>query len=570
MSGGEPTGSDAAPDEMVGSGSTQGTDGRARPELPGAGARTRFTALAIGALSLLSAALAFTASLRSSATFDEIVLVSGGVRGLETGRWEMVTDQPPLMMYVYGAAARGAVDTLPPEDRPWGFEQRWDYARALFFGLGNDTAAMLARARLVASVLAGLTVAAAAATAWWIAGPLAGAATAAVTALLPDVLAHGGVAYNDLPLALTFLLAVSALDVLVRRPSPVRAAVAAAAVAATVGVKLSALALAPVAVVLLAAEAWTRRGDRDWVREMGVAAAVGLAALYVALVVLYRGDAALTLLRFNFWRTVLHASGGHEAPAYLLGRVSEGGWWYYYPVSFLFKTPVAFQAMLVMAALVLVAAWRRGGGGVDRVAAWRGRGALVGVVVFGAFLLRSDLNAGFRYALPLLPLLAVLVGAGFARPWRSTRVRGGFFAGLLALQAGSVLTAYPHLIAYASTWTGGRDRLWHVLADSNVDWGQGLLELRAFMAEEGVESVRLSYFGSAPPEAYGIEYVALPSFFRLSVPRTPGAELTPRFTVISANNLIGLYLQGRDPFEVYRAREPYRVLGHALFVYEEG
>ena len=49
----------------------------------------------------------------------------------------------------------------------------------------------------------------------------------------------------------------------------------------------------------------------------------------------------------------------------------------------------------------------------------------------------------------------------------------------------------------------------------------------------------------------------------------PGAEASPRFTVVSANNLLGLYLQGRDPFAPYRDREPYRVLGHALFVYDE-
>jgi hypothetical protein len=226
--------------------------------------------------------------------------------------------------------------------------------------------------------------------------------------------------------------------------------------------------------------------------------------------------------------------------------------------------------MLVAGAVGLASALRAGGGGIGRVAAWRGRGALVGAVVFGAFLMRSDLNAGFRYALPALPLLAVLVGAAFARPWACCqRARGVLFAGLLALQAASVLTAYPHLLAYSSAWAGGRDGAWRTLADSNLDWGQGLLELRDFIAEEGVASVRLSYFGSALPEAYGIEYVALPSFFRLAFPRTPGAEVTPRFTVISATNLLGLYLQGRDPFASYREREPYRVLGHHLFVYEE-
>lgn len=536
----------------------------------------RLAAAAILVLALAATGLAYAASLRTSATFDEIILVSGGVRGLRTGRWDMITDQPPLMMYLYGWAAAPAAETLPTEDRSWTFDDRWDYARALFFGVGNDAGRLLGRARLVASAFAGLLVAAAGGLAWWLAGPLAGGVAAAVTVLLPDVLAHGGVAYNDLPLALAFLVTVWALDVAVRRPTPGRGAVAAFGVAATFGMKLSALALAPIALMLIATEACRRRTDRAWRRDMAVCVTIGGLALYVSLVVLYRGDPTLTLLRFNFWRTVLHTTGGHEAPAYLLGQVSADGWWYYFPVAFVFKTPVAFQALLVVGAAAWVRAWTQGERSADRVLAWRGRGPLLGALVFGAFLIRSDLNAGFRYALPVLPLLAVISATALAREWRDVRgwcgpcLHRGTLVGLLTLQAISVMTAYPHLLAYSSVWAGDRDQAHSVLADSNVDWGQGLLELRAFMEDEGVASVRLSYFGSAPPEGYGIEYVALPSFFRLSADRTARADAEPRFTVISATNLVGLYLQGHDPFAEYRQRDPYRVLGHSMFVYDEG
>ena len=39
----------------------------------------------------------------------------------------------------------------------------------------------------------------------------------------------------------------------------------------------------------------------------------------------------------------------------------------------------------------------------------------IGALVFGGLLLRSQLNIGFRYALPLLPLFAVIVAAGTFR-----------------------------------------------------------------------------------------------------------------------------------------------------------
>lgn len=531
-------------------------------------ARAGLTVIAVAALA--AGVLAHLGAGRTSATFDEIVLVSGGLRGIEEQRWDMVTDQPPLMMYSYGLAARSASPVRPAEDRAWLFDDRWDYARDLFFRQGNDPTELLARARVVASVLATVLVAAAGAYAWWIAGPLAAGAAALFTALTPDVLAHGGVAYNDLPLALAYLLAVWALDVAVRLPTPQRAALAGLAVTAAFGIKLSALALVPVAALLMGAGVWSHRRDRAWLRDFGASTSVGALALYASFVVLYRGDATLTLFRFNFWRTVLHASGGHEAPAYLFGETSVSGWWYYFPVAFFLKTPVAFQVMLGLGAVSLILAWLARSRRLESLLDWRGRGPLLGAVVFGALLMRSDLNAGFRHALPVMPLLAVLAALGLVRVWRrSGRPLRGFVVVLVALQAFSVLSAYPHFLAFSSAWVGGRDEAHRALLDSNLDWGQGLLELRRFMEEEGVSSVRLSYFGSAVPEAYGVEYVALPSFFRFDHERTTAAEASPRFTAISATNLHGLYLQGRDPFASYRAREPFRVIAHSLFVYDE-
>lgn len=549
--------------------------------------RTAF--IAIGVIAMVTGGVIRTASVRMSATFDEIVLVGGGVRGVQTGRWDMITDQPPLPLWLYGTVAAPVAETLPPEDRSWTFDDRWDYARALHFEIGNDPQELLGRARWVTTLLAMLTVLAAGGFAWTIAGPSAGALGAALTALLPDVLAHGGVAYNDLPLAAAFLLAVWALDGLVRAPSIGRGAVAGLAVAFAFGMKMSALAVGPIAVLLLGTELYRRSdgrvidsaGDHDalrlpdphgWLRSYARAAVpaigVSLLAAYLALVLWYRGDTLLTLFRFNVWRTIAHASGGHPAPAYLLGETSASGWWYYFPVALLFKTPAVFQFLGAGAGIALVRrAISTGAFDARALLGSRLRAPLLGVGVFLFFLMRSDLNAGFRYALPALPLLSVCVAVGASAWLEQRRARLAVWA-LVLVQGAFVLSAWPHFLSWSSVWAGSRGEVPVALSDSNVDWGQGLLELRGFMDEEGVDRVSLSYFGSARPAAYGIDYEPLPSFFRLDTGESPSVG-RPRFTVISATNLHGLYLQGRDPFASYREREPYRVLGGALFIFDE-
>ena len=45
-----------------------------------------------------------------------------------------------------------------------------------------------------------------------------------------------------------------------------------------------------------------------------------------------------------------------------------------------------------------------------------------------------------------------------------------------------------------------------ILLDSNLDWGQGLKRLAAYMAKEDIEEIGLAYFGHVDPALYGIAW----------------------------------------------------------------
>ena len=49
-----------------------------------------------------------------------------------------------------------------------------------------------------------------------------------------------------------------------------------------------------------------------------------------------------------------------------------------------------------------------------------------------------------------------------------------------------------------------------VLADSNLDWGQALPDVKDWMEREGIETVRLAYFGRVDPALYGISWKSVP------------------------------------------------------------
>ncbi|MCC7073435.1 MAG: glycosyltransferase family 39 protein [Deltaproteobacteria bacterium] len=522
-------------------------------------------AAALAALLIVTGATIVGGMLRSSATFDEIVAVAGGARGYQTGDWAVMPEHPPLTLYLYGLPVYLSGINYPPEIGPIGgpgvpMARRYEYARDLYWELGNDPERVALLARLPAVLCALALIALASLFTRSVAGPSAGLLAALLVAALPDVLAHGGVAYNDLPMALALFAAVWATDAAVRRPGWRSAVVAGALIGIAAGVKNSAVALAPIGVILLSWEALARPRDVAWRKAVGAAALVAVVVAYLTLVVVFRGDVLLVE-----YRSGLRWAFGHthemRVPAYLLGQRSEGGWWYYFPVAFIFKTSAGLHVLMVLALGTFAVAARRRQ--LSLVAPLRPMVVLASV--FLALLLMSDLNIGFRHAMPVLPPLCVMTAVGVHRLWRTAgRALGAVVVASTSWMVIHVAGHYPHFLAYLSEYRPGVEGNYQVLADSSLDWGQGLLELRDFMHENGIASVYLSYFGSAPPSGYGIAYVPWESVLTLATLEEPVP--TPRWAAISATNLAGQYLR-RDPFARFREVRPDRVLARTIYLY---
>ena len=189
-------------------------------------------------------------------------------------------------------------------------------------------------------------------------------------------------------------------------------------------------------------------------------------------------------------------------------------------------------------------------------------------------LLLSPFNIGYRHVLPILPLLFIFVGQLARIEWRPIQKRA-WVAGIAViwLLVGSLQTA-PHYLTFFNELVGGPDRGYRVLLDSNLNWGQELIELRDYLVRENIASVKLSYLGTADPSAYGINYEPLPSFpyHQWRADHIPEMLLNPTNGVyaISASNLQGLNLKSRELYAWFRERKPDAIVGHSIFVYKIG
>ena len=290
----------------------------------------------------------------------------------------------------------------------------------------------------------------------------------------------------------------------------------------------------------------------------GLVATFGVA---FSIVLLGYGFALDEFLRGLYLQSSLVGTGSE--PSFLMGKISYQGWWHYYLVGLLIKLPIP-MLVFVLARSVL-AGVRRDVRLVD--AAF----LMVPVVVFlGTFSTFATVNSGIRYVLPILPFLMVWIGGlPAALPDRPAprRIGTSVMALLLAWYAYGGLSIHPHHLAYFNELIGGPEQGHRYLLDSNLDWGQDLPGLKTYMDTNGIDEIKLSYFGTADPALYGIEYRALSSNAPLDPARAfrriePGDVLA-----ISATNLHPVFVDLGELGRRLRGRTPLATVGHSIFIY---
>jgi hypothetical protein len=123
------------------------------------------------------------------------------------------------------------------------------------------------------------------------------------------------------------------------------------------------------------------------------------------------------------------------------------------------------------------------------------------------------------------------------------------------------MRVYPHCLAYFNEFVGGLDNGYKYLVGSNLDWGQDLKNLKAYMDQQGLDKVHLAYYGSAHPDYYGIQAQPLPA------DESPKGTDPTALYAISATYLQGSYLDDPEAFSWLRQYAPVGKIGYSIFVY---
>ncbi|MBI3251940.1 MAG: glycosyltransferase family 39 protein [Candidatus Omnitrophica bacterium] len=229
--------------------------------------------------------------------------------------------------------------------------------------------------------------------------------------------------------------------------------------------------------------------------------------------------------------------------AYLMGKWSRNGWWYYYFVAFAIKNTVPMVLLSALSLLFLKKFTR------DR---WIQTILIVPVIFFFIATLPDRAQAGIRYFLPIYPFFFLSGGGLVAYLYRKRGWRRWTAGGLLLWHAASALLVFPDYLSYFNESIGGSKNGYRWLRDSNLDWGQDLKGLASHARKEGYSEVALYFLGPVDPFAYGMPARSL----------TADEFQKPKPTVYA----VGAH--GMDDVLWARDARPTAVIGHSIFVYD--
>ena len=534
-----------------------------------------------------------------SITVDEGAHTYAGYQHWRKRDFGVNPEHPPLVKLVATAPLLG-LELQQPHPPPINFMVE-QYVGGSQLYTNNDGEQILTRARRAASLFTLLLALLVFAASYEIfSGPVALIALFLFT-FEPTVLAHGALITTDMGVACFLFASFYTFYRFLKQPSPVRLLLCGLAVGLALAAKVSGVLALPILVLLALTDLASTNHDRGKraVRLAGsllVIYLLGYGTLWAFYTFRYAARPVgpslnptlqqLAHMLPQAWQAKLleHIASAHLLPegylyacakllsnitatsGFLFGHVYPAGVWTYFPAAFAIKSTLSLLLLLVLSPLVL----RRFS--KPTVVPAVGLGLAFCVILLTS--LASHLDIGVRHILALYPFAVVLAAAAaqcIAQPIaRASRLGAVAVAALLLFQCISSLHSFPDYLPYANEAFGGPSKSYLALTDSNVDWGQQLKEVNAYLQSHRGTDCWFAYSNMdiAPDK---LPCKALPTGLAL-IAGQPEPLVPPHIegtVLISAEDASGaLWGPGNlNPYRQFQDGHPAEMIGNSILVY---
>lgn len=294
-------------------------------------------------------------------------------------------------------------------------------------------------------------------------------------------------------------------------------------------------------------------------------------------------------------------SGGNTT--YFLGQTSNQSWWYFYPISFLIKTTLVVQILLLLSLGILIYCLFKKAKNINQGLDLAGKGNrfwnifvkimndylffFVAITCMAMFMLvgvLGNLNIGLRHVLGMWPFMIMICGWCFSnvslipfsnesrmreigngqenKPAKLKYFRIVFGVVLILWYIGVQFMIWPYYLAYYNELVGGYKNGYKYSVDSNTDWGQDLKRLAKFVDDNNIKNIKVDYFGGSQPVYYMGDKQEL---WRSSFGKTTG------WLAVSAtyyqNSKYYARVNGEKDYSWLEKYKPVAIIGGSILVY---
>ncbi|XOU94806.1 MAG: ArnT family glycosyltransferase [Candidatus Kerfeldbacteria bacterium] len=272
---------------------------------------------------------------------------------------------------------------------------------------------------------------------------------------------------------------------------------------------------------------------------------------------------------FNgFIKLFIHNYYGHMS--YLLGEHSNMGWWYYFIIAFLVKTPLS-TLLLSLTLVVSVIYWFFKKNSVNNKNLYIDKikniplayyFLVVPPLIHFVFSLTSHINLGLRHILLIYPF--IFVGIGYFAKLRFQNIKKQkifniLFSLIIIYYLISSIMIYPNYLAYFNEISGGPNNGTKYLVDSNIDWGQDIKKLKKYMDSNNINHICMSYFGQAELDYYGIDFRYIPDNSNFTTTEDLNCVVAISATSLFSSDKIYKWLEEYTPDTK---------IGYSIFIYD--
>ncbi|MEI7792199.1 MAG: glycosyltransferase family 39 protein [Candidatus Berkelbacteria bacterium] len=474
-----------------------------------------------------------------SAIVDEIAHIPAGYTYVKDQDFRLNPEHPPLAKALAALPLALNSNIVGPEsDKSWGEINQWEAGWAMLYKMGNNPSQVLFWSRLMLMLLMiGLGVF----LYKWVSqlfGKKVGLIVLLLYAFYPDILAHGRLVTTDVAAAFGYVIAIYFFDKALQQKTWKAVMFAALAFALAQLLKFSAFLLFLIFLVLVVVKAiMDRKEDEGFWHSFKLNFKPYFLTCIISLLIVWavyipftyhtppaiehqliennltQDPRTLPLRNFlhgfengavtrglgHYFLGVMMVIGrvGGGNVTYIMGHFSDKSIPWYFPVAWFLKTPIPIILLSFSSFFYLLFRWP-----AKKEDKWTIALFVTPLIVYWAVTLKGSLNIGIRHLMPTIPFVLIMIGYFISKVWNNKKNLFKILISLaLVYMVASTLYNYPNFIAYFNEATP-KDIRYTRLDDSSLDWGQDMLRLKKYFADNNLKYVKVDYFGGALPSYY--------------------------------------------------------------------